>query len=111
MSTSPVAATPLPALGAVLFVIGFAAAAALDMLFGPIAVLLIAAIIVGVGLYLKREWLAYAGGLIVCAGLSYDIALDAVQTGEIFSSLFALLTVGAVGCIAMISAEKMRAGV
>lgn len=111
MSSSPVASTPLPALGAVLFVIGFAAAAVLDMLFGPSAVLIIAVLVVGVGLYLKLEWLSYVGGLIVCAGLSYDVALDTVQTGSVFAGVFALLTIGAVGVVSLIAAEKMRAWV
>jgi len=111
MSNSPVATTPLPALGAGLFVIGFVAAAALDLIFGPSAVLIIAALVVGAGLYLKLEWLAYAGGLIVCAGLSYDIALDTMQTGSVFAGLFAVLTIGAVGVVSLIAAEKMRAWV
>lgn len=101
---------PTAALGAVLFAATLAIAYVLDLIFGPIAVVLVAIIVIGVGLWLRRDWLSYAGGLVVCAGLTYDVVLDTVQTGSVFAGLFAILMLGAIAVCSIISAEKLKLG-
>lgn len=97
-------------LGAVLFVATLLIAFGLDMLFGPLAVLLIAAAIIAAGLGMKRDWISYIGGLVISAGLTYDVVLDTVQSGSIFAGLFAVAMLGAVAVCAVISAQKLQSG-
>jgi lipopolysaccharide export LptBFGC system permease protein LptF len=102
---------PTLILGGVLFVAALVLAYALDFVFGPTAVLLLSIIVIAIGLYLHRDWLTYAGGLVICAGLTYDVVLDTVQTGSIAGGLFAIVMLGAVAVCSVISADKLKLGV
>lgn len=98
-------------LGAVIFAVVMVAAYILDLIFGPLAVILVSAVIVIAGYVKNREWLTYLGGLLVCAGLTYAVLLDTVQTGSFFAGFFGLLMLGAVVVCAMLAADRLIEGV
>jgi|GEM_PF-6759078 hypothetical protein len=102
---------PTLGLGGILFAIAMIVAYTLDLIFGPVAVVLLSVAIIGVGLYLRRDWMTYAGGLVICAGLAFDVALDTVQTGSFFVGVFAVIMLGAVGVCSVISADKMQSNI